>query len=60
MSIEIRSEERGFHWVAWVASAKGDKPAGAVLMVGKTRDEAETRAREVLAPLVSLDTRAAS
>lgn len=46
MSGEIRSEYRGFHWVAWVASADApDKPAGAVLMVGKTREEAEARVR---------------
>ena len=43
MSETIRSEERGFHWVAWLASGQDDKPADYVLMVGKTREEAEAR-----------------
>jgi len=43
MSETIRSEERGFHWVAWRASGQDDKPADYVLMVGKTREEAEAR-----------------
>jgi hypothetical protein len=45
--LEIRSEERGSHWVAWLAA--GAEPAGippAVLMVGKTQEEAEQRMRE--------------
>jgi hypothetical protein len=50
MSGEIRSEERGFHWVAWVASdGQPERPAGSVLMVGLTKEEAEARARALLA-----------
>jgi hypothetical protein len=43
--LEIRSEARGSHWVAWVV---GDTPAtlpAPVLMVGQTREEAEARLR---------------
>jgi hypothetical protein len=40
----IRSEERGPHWVAWIADASG-KPTGSVVLVGRNRKEAEERAR---------------
>jgi hypothetical protein len=43
MTDTIRSEQRGFHWVAWLASGQDGKPADSVLMVGKTREEAEAR-----------------
>lgn len=43
-SLEIRSEERGPHWIAWVAGADG-KPVGSIVLVGQTQEEAETRAR---------------
>ena len=42
---EIRSEQRGPHWIAWVADAQG-KPAGSVILVGRSREEAEARARQ--------------
>ncbi len=45
-TFDIRSEERGPHWIAWVASDPGGKPAGAVVLVGETREEAESRARQ--------------
>ena len=40
----VRSEARGPHWIAWVPDEKG-KPKGAVVLVGRTREEAEDRAR---------------
>lgn len=44
-SIEVRSEARGSHWVAWVIPAgQGVQPAS-ILMVGRTREEAEDRMR---------------
>jgi hypothetical protein len=43
-STAVRSEERGPHWVAWVPDENG-KPSGSVILVGQTREEAETRAR---------------
>jgi hypothetical protein len=44
-SVQIRSEARGPHWVAWVSDASG-KPEGSVVLVGKTQQEAEERARK--------------
>jgi len=41
---DVHSEERGPHWVAWIADASG-KPAGSVVLVGRNRKEAEERAR---------------
>ena len=43
---EIRSEERGPHWIAWLTRDGGAKPFNAVVLVGETREEAEARARE--------------
>ena len=41
---DIRSEQRGPHWVAWACDENG-KPRGSVVLVGQTREEAESRAR---------------
>jgi hypothetical protein len=43
--MEVRSEARGSHWVAWMVEAGDARPAGAVLMVGQTQAEAEQRVR---------------
>jgi len=43
-AVAVRSEARGPHWVAWVPDENG-KPSGSVILVGQTREEAETRAR---------------
>jgi hypothetical protein len=43
---EIRSEARGGHWVAWVVRTPDGKPDKSVLVVGRTKDEAESRARD--------------
>lgn len=40
----VRSEARGPHWVAWVPDESG-KPLRSVILVGQTREEAETRAQ---------------
>jgi hypothetical protein len=42
---EIRSESRGARWVAWLTLNGSDKPLDSVLLVGQTRDEAESQAR---------------
>ena len=44
-SREVRSESHGPHWVAWIPDAAG-KPSGSVVLVGKTREEAEERVRQ--------------
>jgi hypothetical protein len=43
--VRIRSEERGPHWIAWVARDGDGKPVNSVILVGETREEAEARAR---------------
>jgi hypothetical protein len=45
-NLEIRSEQRAFHWVAWVSQPGETKPADSLLMVGRTQEEAEERVRE--------------
>jgi len=41
---EIRSELRGGHWVAWIVRTPDGKPDGSILLVGRTKKEAEQRA----------------
>jgi hypothetical protein len=43
---EIRSEASGPHWIAWLVRPGEDKPHDAIVLVGQTRAEAETRARQ--------------
>lgn len=45
VTIAIRSEPRGRHWVAWLAEADG-RPRQSVVVVGRTREEAEERVRQ--------------
>jgi hypothetical protein len=45
-SYQVHSEERGPHWIAWIARGDSPKPEGAVVLVGETREVAERRARE--------------
>jgi len=40
----VCSEARGPHWIAWLARESGGKPVDAVVLVGQTREEAETNA----------------
>lgn len=44
-SDDVRSEARGPHWIAWVPDEQG-KPWRSVVLVGRTQEEAEARARE--------------
>lgn len=48
-NLETRSEQRAFHWVAWVVRPGESKPADSLLMVGRTQEEAESRVREWMA-----------
>ncbi len=43
---EIRSEARGPHWIAWLTKGGSDRPDRAIVVVGETQEEAETRARQ--------------
>jgi hypothetical protein len=44
-AFEVHSEARGPHWVAWLTRGSDQKPVGDVIIVGGTREEAESRAR---------------
>lgn len=46
VNFDIRSEERGPHWIAWLAGDSAGKPVNAVVLIGETKEEAETRARD--------------
>ena len=48
-SMDVKSELRGFHWVAWLTRPGETRPADGLLVVGLTREEAEARARDRLA-----------
>lgn len=42
---EIRSEQHGPHWIAWIVRGGDPKPYRSVVLVAETREEAEARAR---------------
>jgi len=41
---EVHSEARGPHWVAWITRPGESGPYQSVLLVGASREEAESRA----------------
>ena len=41
---DIKTESRGAHWIAWVTRGTSDKPLDSIILVGQTRDEAESKA----------------
>ncbi len=43
--LQVQTESRGAHWIAWVTRGASDKPLDSVILVGQTRDEAESQAR---------------
>jgi hypothetical protein len=43
--VQIHSEARGPHWIAWVSRDGSGKPERAVVLVAETREQAEERAR---------------
>jgi hypothetical protein len=42
---EIHSEARGPHWIAWVTRGAGAAPDRSIVLIGASKDEAESRAR---------------
>ena len=42
---QIHSESRAGHWVAWAVSGGETIPAGGVVLVGQTQQEAEANAQ---------------
>jgi len=43
---EIHSEARGPHWIAWVTRGGGSTPDRSIVLIGASKDEAESRARQ--------------
>jgi hypothetical protein len=43
--VQIHSEARGPHWIAWVSRDGSGKPGGSVILVGETKEKAEANAR---------------
>lgn len=52
-SFEIHSEARGPHWVAWLSRQGEKSPYQSILLVGATRDEAESKARDYATRIAS-------
>ena len=44
---QVHSEARGPHWVAWLTQGAATKPHRSILLVGATRQEAESKAGEL-------------
>ena len=42
----LHSTPQSGHWRAWVTAGGSDKPAGNVILVGQTQQEAEANARQ--------------
>jgi|KBSMisStandDraft_5_1062788.scaffolds.fasta_scaffold3206741_1 hypothetical protein len=42
---EIHTASRGHHWIGWVTLPGSDEPERSIILIGKTREEAESRAR---------------
>jgi hypothetical protein len=51
---EVRSEQRGPHWIAWLAAGADPRPVKAVIIVDGSKDEAEARARQWAQEAVAL------
>ena len=44
-SLDVRSEARGPHWIAWIVRPGETKPDRSVVLVGESREKAEANAR---------------
>ena len=42
---QVHSQPSGGHWVAWLTAGAATQPAGSVILVGQTQEEAEANAR---------------
>lgn len=45
-AFQVHSEARGPHWVAWITRPGETGPYRSVLLVGASKEEAESRARK--------------
>ena len=44
-SYEVHSAARGPHWIAWLSRPGSQLPERSIVLVGKTQEQAEERAR---------------
>ena len=44
-SYQVHTEPRGPHWVSWISYDGGGKPHESVILIARTQEEAEVRAR---------------
>jgi hypothetical protein len=44
-SYQVHTEPRGPHWVSWISYDGGGKPHESVILIARTQEEAEARAR---------------
>lgn len=44
-SFQIHTEARGAHWVGWITRDGDGKPDRSIVLVARTQQEAEARAR---------------
>ncbi|MFB3853409.1 MAG: hypothetical protein ACE148_06245 [Vicinamibacterales bacterium] len=44
-TLEVHSRASGSHWIAWVTKSGNPSPVKSVIVVGRTREEAEARVR---------------
>jgi hypothetical protein len=42
----IHSQPKGPHWIAWIARGDNAKPDRSIVLVARTREDAEARARQ--------------
>ena len=42
---DVHSEARGPHWIAWISRDADGKPHQSVILIARTQEEAEARAR---------------
>jgi hypothetical protein len=45
-SYQIHTEARGPHWIAWITRGGSDKPDRSVVLIARTQEEAEARAKQ--------------
>ena len=45
-AFRVHSQAHGPHWIAWVTSSDREAPERSVVLVGRTQEEAEARARQ--------------
>jgi hypothetical protein len=42
---QVHTEPRGPHWIAWISHTGDAKPERSIVLIARTQEEAEARAR---------------